>query len=312
MAALLNFIVTRLAEPARWLVVALIAYTLATTVLYLVSAPQSDVGAGSDAKAPQGQPGRAGTGQQGPVDINRIVARNLFGVADASAPAATQQTAMAVATRLPLELQGVFVADASEDSAAIVAQKGRPGMLYVVGQKMPGNAELVEVHADHIVLRRAGVLETLKFPTSIGQFVAAPDDLEDLADQALPFDMPTDLQEDADDDRDERGRKRPTSEALAEYRERIEADPQGVLADLGISAVNEGDASGYRLDDLTDSPFLSQTGLQPGDVILSVNGRPVGDINQDQQELDNMLAQGSARLEVQRGTRRFFVTASLP
>jgi hypothetical protein len=28
-------------------------------------------------------------------------------------------------------------------------------------------------------------------------------------------------------------------------------------------------------------------------------------------EIDNVLAQGSARLEVQRGARRFFVTASL-
>jgi len=52
--------------------------------------------------------------------------------------------------------------------------------------------------------------------------------------------------------------------------------------------------------------------LQPGDVILSVNGRPVGDLSQDRLEVDNVLAQGSARIEVQRGTRRFFVTASLP
>ena len=52
--------------------------------------------------------------------------------------------------------------------------------------------------------------------------------------------------------------------------------------------------------------------MQPGDVILSVNGRPVGDLNQDRLELENVLAQGSARIEVQRGTRRFFVTASLP
>jgi general secretion pathway protein C len=311
MAALLNFIVTRLAEPARWLVVALIAYTLATTVLYFVSAPQSDVRNGADAKAPAGQASHAGP-SQGPVDIDRIVARNLFGVADASAPVAAQPTAMAVATRLPLELQGVFVADAPKDSAAIVAQKGRPGMLYVVGQKMPGNAELVEVHSDHIVLRRAGVLETLKFPTATGQFVPAPQEPEDLADSARPITSPSAGEANTDDGRDERGRMRPTSESMAEYRERIEADPAGALADLGISAVNEGDASGYRLDDLTDSPFLSQTGLQPGDVILSVNGRPVGDINQDRMELDNVLAQGSARLEVQRGTRRFFVTASLP
>lgn len=307
MAALLNFIVNRLAEPARWLVVALIAYTLATTVLYIVSDPQSDTSAASDARAPAGHQARAGR-SEGPVDIEQIVARNLFGVADATAPATTQQTAMAVATRLPLELQGVFVAGVQNDSAAIVAQKGRPGMLYVVGQKMPGNAELVEVHADHIVLRRAGVLETLKFPTSTGQFVPAPDEPEEVAADDLALTEP----EISEDGRDERGRKRTTSDALAEYRERIETDPEGALADLGISPVNDGDASGYRLDDLSDSPFLSQTGLQPGDVILSVNGRPVGDINQDRMELDNVLAQGSARLEVQRGTRRFFVTASLP
>lgn len=311
MAALLNFIVTRLAEPARWLVVALIAYTLATTVLYFVSAPQANNSAGSDAKSPAGLQRGAGP-SPGPVDIDRIVARNLFGVADAAAPAPAQQTAMAVATRLPLELQGVFVADVPEDSAAIVAQKGRPGMLYVVGQKMPGNAELVEVKPDHIVLRRAGVLETLKFPTTTGQFIPGPDEPEEVAVDDLSLTEPAMSESEPDDGRDERGRKRPSSDALAEYRERIEADPEGTLADLGISPVDESNASGYRLDDLTASTFLSQTGLQPGDVILSVNGRPVGDINQDRMELENVLAQGSARLEVQRGTRRFFVTASLP
>jgi general secretion pathway protein C len=51
--------------------------------------------------------------------------------------------------------------------------------------------------------------------------------------------------------------------------------------------------------------------LQPGDIILSVNGQAVGDIRQDQKQIDNLLAQGSARLEVQRGNRRFFITASL-
>ncbi len=75
--------------------------------------------------------------------------------------------------------------------------------------------------------------------------------------------------------------------------------------------MNVGSAEGYRLDDLAQSPYLSQTGLQQGDVILSVNGKAVGDIRQDQQEIDNILAQGSARLEIQRGTRRFFITASL-
>ena len=210
----------------------------------------------------------------------------------------------------------MFVADVAADSAAIVAQKGKPGQLYTVGATLPGNAELVEVHADHIVLRRAGTRETLTFPDTPTQFVVY-DEVDDAGDwlENLGYDegealngafAPTDFSPaDADDD--------PASarDLVTSYRELIDEDPQGALSELGIEPVSEGASAGYRLGDLADSPYLSQTGLQPGDVILSVNGRPVGDIRQDKMELDNVLAQGSARLEVQRGTRRFFVTASL-
>ncbi len=95
------------------------------------------------------------------------------------------------------------------------------------------------------------------------------------------------------------------------YRERLQQDPVGTLNSLGVAPVASGGAQGYRVDSLASSPYLAQTGLQPGDVVLSVNGRPVGDVQQDQAQIDNIVAQGSARLEVQRGTRRFFVTASL-
>jgi general secretion pathway protein C len=100
-------------------------------------------------------------------------------------------------------------------------------------------------------------------------------------------------------------------DVISAIRDQVDADPAAALDALGISPVEEGGASGYRLCNLAQSPYLSQTGLQPGDVIVSVNGRPVGDLNQDRMEIDNVLAQGSARLEVQRGNRRFFVTAAL-
>ncbi|MCB1684040.1 MAG: PDZ domain-containing protein, partial [Pseudomonadales bacterium] len=101
-------------------------------------------------------------------------------------------------------------------------------------------------------------------------------------------------------------------ELVNQYRQILADDPEGALADLGIAAVSAGSAEGYRLDSLSaNSPYLQQTGLQPGDVILSVNGQAVGDIQRDQQQIDSVLSQGSARLEVQRGSRRFFVTASL-
>jgi len=142
-------------------------------------------------------------------------------------------------------------------------------------------------------------------PVDSGMDTTFPDVLEDMpADEAPSYDNheipPEAGMEDAS-----------VRQLVDEYREEIEQNPEQALDELGVSPVSDGSAEGYRIGDLAHSPYLSQTGLQPGDVILSVNGRPVGDLNQDRLELDNVLAQGSARLEVQRGNRRFFVTASL-
>ena len=281
----------RLIEPARWLLVLGIAYSLATTALYFLSPPQ-----GEQSLTQPSQPAAKTRRTQ---SIEDIVARNLFGAAQAGA-VPQQVEERAVETRLPLELHGVFVAEDGEASAAIVAQKGKPGLLYTVGETLPGNARLIEVHTDHIVLRRGGARETLTFPEAKGgQFVA------NQTRQPRPAPKPqvrqTIVNEAAASPRD----------VVANYRTMIDENPNEALSKLGIAPVAEGASSGYRVGGLADSPYLSQTGLQPGDVILSVNGRPVGDIRQDRMEIDNVLAQGSARLEVQRGTRRFFVTASL-
>lgn len=287
-----NDLAAKLALPARWLIVGGIAYTLATSVLYFLSPPVTP-GAGVTA-APERPAEPAST-----VDINRIVSRDLFGAAGAG-PEPVVSNEPARQTQLPLELLGVFVADRAEDySAAIISQRGRPGLLYDVGEQVPGNATLVEVHPDHVVLRRAGVREALNFPELTESLAArtrnAPETVEDA-----PVDDYDDIDEQAS-----------VEELVNEYREELAANPSQALEELGVEAVSAGAAEGYRVGNLAQSPYLSQTGLQPGDVILSVNGRPVGDLEQDRLELDNVLAQGSARLEVQRGSRRFFVTATL-
>jgi general secretion pathway protein C len=302
---MLNSISIRLVEPARWLVVALIAYTLANGVLYFVSPPQSET-------ASRNTPAAAEHSRANP-DIEDILSRNLFGAADASDKPMQSATA-ARETRLPLELQGVFVAEIAADSAAIVAQKGKPGTLYAIGQMLPGNAELVEVHTDHIVLRRAGVRETLTFPEVSARMIA---NIVPSNAAALAATRPQLRNRNIGGGSQTRGNTIGSPQRAAErdivstYRKLINDDPEAALSGLGIAPVSQGASSGYRLGNLADSPYLSQTGLQPGDVILSVNGRPVGDISRDKMEIDNVLAQGSARLEVQRGTRRFFVTASL-
>ncbi len=293
---MLNTLATSLVEPARWLAVFGIAYTLAMSVLFFVSGP-----AGSDLTTSSGtsaSPLRAPTANS----VNAILSRNLFGVAGATA--ASDGATAEVETRLPLQLLGVFVAEqgsADADSAAIVAQKGKPGELYQIGDLLPGNAELIEVHPQHIVLRRAGARETLRFP-DVAQLQLANAPESNIPDKFAATTGAVGRQV---------ASNRTPRELIDAYRDRLSEDPQRALDDLGIAPVSVGSSQGYRLDNLAQSPYLSQTGLQPGDIILSVNGQAVGDIRQDQKQIDNILAQGSARLEVQRGNRRFFITASL-
>jgi len=299
----------RLATPFRWLMVAGIAYTLATSLMTLLAGP------GSTAPATPRTPGAPDRPARPALDIEPLLARNLFGIAGAR-PTATQTTApAAVATQLPLELRGVFMADGDGISAAIIAQRGRPGQLYNVGQSIAGSATLEQVLADHVILRRAGVAETLHFPKpGQSQGFVAPTPAESEVPADIPYEEPAPGLEpyESIEEPPPAADEQPLDDAVSAYRERLDRDPEATLQSLGMTPVSAGSASGYRIDSLAASPYLGQTGLQPGDVILSVNGRPVGDLSQDRLEIDNVLAQGSARIEVQRGSRRFFVTASLP
>ncbi|MEM7079929.1 MAG: type II secretion system protein N [Pseudomonadota bacterium] len=295
-------VLNRSVEPLRWLLVALIAYSLATTIWFFFASPTETaqrVSAGNNSSAERASRPKA--------NVNWILSKHLFGEAGA-APVVAQSDEPVEQTRLPLELRMVTVADVAEESAAIVAQKGKPGLLYNVGETLPGNAKLEEVYRDHIILRRAGNREKLGFPKTKGSFVArnqtpAPPARVNRRNAAVRTSTRADAELIEEDD------DQPSAEdAVAEYQQRLNEDAEGALDELGIETVDSG---GYRIGS-TNNPYLSQTGLQAGDVILSVNGRPVGDIQQDQLEIANIMAQGSARIEVQRGARRFFITASLP
>lgn len=298
-----------LATAARWLIIIGIAYTLATTVLFFLSGSEP-------AATPVAEQKRSNQGARPPVDIDAIVSRHLFGVADATAEAAPAEET-AVVTRLPLELQAVFVAEENDHaeniSTAIIAQKGKGGLLYRLGERVPGNAELVEVQADHVILSRAGSRERLNFPQLQSRFQTyADDDPGIYAEDAPP--MQDDSFQARQMDTDEPAQyadelvDMSAGEALDAIEQRLDADPDALLNDLGVEQAEGG---GYRIGTLAQSPQLSQSGLQPGDVILSLNGQPVGDVDADRAYLTQVLEQGSARIEIQRGTRRFFVTTSL-
>lgn len=298
---MLDTLLSKGVEPAKWLIVAGIAYTLATTIWAFFDTPV-DTAVTAVAKQ-QATPSR-------PVaDVSWIVNRHLFGEVGAEPPPQSQDNEPAQQTRLPLELQSVVVdEDTPERSSAIVAQRGKSGLRYRVGQNLPGNAKLEEVMNDRIILRRAGVRETLMFPKAKGRYAVPEDEL--APPQAVTTRSSQPPSENAAEN--ETAETVDPAELVETYQEKLATDPDSALNELGIEAVDPDNAGGYRIGNVAQSPYLRNTGLQTGDVIVSVNGRAVGDVGQDQLELANILAQGSARIEVQRGSRRFFITASIP
>lgn len=281
-------------ELLRWALVVGIAYTLASTAMFFTSGTPEAASA-PQAAAPSLSPKAAAS-----ADLDAILKASLFGRApDDEQAGALQPTAE---TRLPLTLQGVFVTEPTSDSAAIIARKGQAGRLYVIGDELPGNATLRAVQAEQVILLRAGQHETLTFPeTKPFRRVRPPS--PDASANPLP---PAKAKPG-----DERSPES-AEEWVERYRERLNDNPEQLLEALSIAPVSRGEAAGYRVGNLANLPYLSQTGLLASDLILSVNGRLVGDEQADRSSINNLLDSGSVRIEVQRGERRFFVTTSLP
>ncbi len=253
-----------------------------------------------------------------PVSKIDIASLNLFGTVQRNIVVPTTD---APATKLNLLLQGVFLAEQAENSSAIVAGNGKEGELFNIGDTLPGNAVLAAVLEDHILLRRGGRMEKLMFSdNTVGSGVTR---LESETPESQQISEPTktrlqQVRERLAERQQSVKTQRPSTPGstlknyVSEYRDKIEANPDQVLAELGMSEVTEGETKAYKLDSAVSDTTLMQAGLQTGDVILSVNGQPVAEVINDTEAIDRAMQSQRVRVEVKRGNRRFFLTVPIP
>ena len=248
------------------------------------------------------------------VNVEAIVSRNLFGEQITKMSAQAQLVAKAAETRLPLELRAVFESSESSISAAIIGQRGQNAKLFTVGDSVPGNAVLEGVVGDKVLLRRAGKLEFLPFPESKYQATQKQknrDTINQTKNEQLVISSNAGKQAPVTDILETIEAKAPATESstqpalLKEFKE----NPQEMISKIGLSEMKSG---GYRVGNVSNSPYLRQSGLQSGDVILSVNGQTLSNTQNDRTQLAGFMAGGTARLEIQRGDIRFTITASMP
>ena len=191
-------------------------------------------------------------------------------------------------TKLRLELYGVVVATGETQSGAIIAERGKSAEYYRLEDDLPGNAKLAAVYQDHILLSRAGALEKLTFDNDAG----VSTQIEQVESTATnePVDSPEAF--------------------MSVAQQRLEDDPRAALASVGLSPSGEEDGpSGYVFNG--SNPMLAAMSMQKGDVIRSVNGHVLGNIEQDKQKLQELYESGMLEVEIERDGATFTINYPL-
>lgn len=209
---------------------------------------------------------------------------HLFGQTNAT-PAVQNKQIEAPKTRLRLLLKGVFTGDQAEASGAIIEEIGKAAEYYRIGDSLPGNATLEEVYPDRVILKRGGAFETLAFSE-----LDATSSIAKVSSKVKPQGAQISSPEDF----------------INEASRRLNENPERALNSVGLSFAEDG---GYVFKG--NNPMLSGMNLEKGDVIRSVNGNALGDVNKDKELMRSLYKEGSIEVEVVRDGASFFVNYPL-
>lgn len=194
----------------------------------------------------------------------------LFGTPKDTGNAKPVPTVQAPETTLTLTLMGVMAGSDDSPSGAIVADSNGQTAYYRVGDTLPGNAELIQVEAHRILIRRAGKHEALSFED-------APDDDSQRVTQ---ISQPT-----------------PTQTSVDRVRETFERDGLAALDKIGMTPSDNGEGYVYN----GQHTILNAIGLRTGDVVLALNGQSLGNLESDIDLLEQWRDQPRIQITIKRG-----------
>jgi general secretion pathway protein C len=197
-------------------------------------------------------------------------------------------------TTLDLTLLGVVVRSDPALSWALIANAGTSGQ-YGPGDQITDRATLASVVADHVILDVDGTYQILSFPVP-GDANPTQPAVATGTDRLLAAVTAQTAE--------------PVPETTADYidlwRERIIANPGEVMSAIGLIPTPDG----YVIAEQHDSG-VELAGLRAGDLVTSVNGQAVGNVERDRQLYDDVAASGMARIEIERDGRTIVMSFPL-
>lgn len=216
------------------------------------------------------------------------------------------------ASTLGLVLKGIMLAYPAEASSALIAGADGAAVAYGVGASVAGSAVIESIEIDRVILRVGDRRELLAFPEPIVGADPAPTMTTPGAGITITTPSPPAVASQSAEAAAALASASPiATAAAAEQAARptqpaAAAAPAPSAASLGVEAT----ASGYRIGP-NPSQELRRFGLQPGDVIETLNGQAVGSATTDRQLFERAVQSGGARVEVVRDGRRLTLTIPL-
>lgn len=208
------------------------------------------------------------------LDLQALVNVHLFGIA-----AASGDPNDAPATTANLALSGTLAGREPEHGWAIICASGQPARVYATGTSLPGGAKLFAVYPDRVILDRNGSRESLLLPRlSVGGGAVPP---------RMAGAMPGGS----------------AGSALADNVRRLLVENPRTAGDLlrPQPVFAGGSLRGYRVYPGRNRAQFSSLGLQPGDLVMAVNGAALDDPNRGLEILRGIGQGGAVTLTVERG-----------
>ena len=191
-------------------------------------------------------------------------------------------------TQIPLKLEGIFLGRPASNSAAVIRANNLSSR-YRIGQQIEGtNQRLIAVAWDHVTLGYSDGRTAMLYFGDEGVMASAP--------EVMPMANVNNANSEAQQ----------AQNKLGDAIRQLQSNPSGYLSQMGI----QPSAQGYEISANAPAEIRNKLGLRPGDRIVSLNGRPLGQIQNDIQALQQIQQQRSAQIEIRRGEQTMTIQQS--
>jgi general secretion pathway protein C len=189
-----------------------------------------------------------------------------------------------------LLLAGTIATQDPKHGVAIISDGGGPSKVYSVGERI-GGASVHSVYLDHVILDRAGALETLLLPRQLPP--SAP--RMSTARRATPADPRTAV-------------------AVDNIRRMVQQDP-GILDQVMRTVASYDNAAGklrgFRAYPGRNRAIFSKLGLKAGDLVTAINGTPLDDPQHAQDVFNTIQTSDHVTVTIERGGQKQDITLNI-